>query len=751
MDRRFLRCLLGVLVLLGTAATSPLMAQIPNRIVSQSQPTGSFQTLHDKVKQKIEYLDNLILARESDFHSYRARITVEVCRKFVTFAQWDHAHPESLATTIGKWRPVYSDRKNLARELPWNELNDCLKILAAAQKELESSPRILKLSHAGDLENATMVDGNYKILDRPCFPFGIFRAPLDLPQSFGKISFVYIQPKDLNRQRPAINSGQKSWFRSELNKVSTAGKKAYLFLGDESPAWATSEAIQKGRSMHVPYNIDHPIATRWWQSLIDGFGAEFSRHPAALDLVMLANEPHWFSTNTPWGHIELSEITLARFHDWLRSRHGTIEQLNACWGTSHHQFGEVRFELPFEERQQQSGLWYDWCRFNMDRGSGFFQMLDTEVKRFNPGSLNHVKTPSQLFLDTQHDHGIDWYQMAQKLGALGVDSTMTSNQGTFELEKTVCQNRYSIEWVQSVATIDLLKSIGPNKPMIDLEWHGISSIHWRNAKLTSEYVRSGLWLNYLAGLSVHQSWYWSREVDGAPSKLNQEEFYGSLLTQPIALNSYLRTMAELNQHAEQVVRVVKRRPIVGLLYCEDAAIQDKHYLANFSEVYQALKFTGLPLRMIPVRQVAEEPTICLDGIQVLVIPPTQSIGRQLFKSIDEKLQQVPRIIHVGDKKFQMNVYGNRLPESKTTKRADSIPFSAAENGFKRIVNALSHELERNGSVLAAEPAWGLLQYSTGSKTNRIKVLINVSLKPIRVLVSGTAYTIDPMETKIIKE
>ena len=390
----------------------------------------------------------------------------------------------------------------------------------------------------------------------------------------------------------------------------------------------------------------------------------------------------------------------------------------------------------------------------------FFKTLDTAVRRENPNVLSSLKIPSQLFLETQHDHGIDWFRIANEFGMLGIDSTLEASSGIHADENTISSIEYSVDWVGSTAALDFLKSTCPNKMVFDSEWHGVSNIHWRDPDLPSEYVRTCLWLNHLSGMAMNQMWYWSRDQNGAPSAMNIDEFCGSVLTQPKALNAYLTTMAELNQFAAEVVDVVRSKKTIGLLYCEEAAIQDPSYLDQFSEVYQALKFTGLPIRIVSVQAVAERPANFsnnqklpnpLAALEALIVPPTRFLSDSNLSALDGALAPSLNIIGIGCDNFLLDAYGAKRTgdEFSLVGHSKSVSWAGLRQLHKALCRELSESIKSSSVVVDANglPIWGLLQFQ--QQAGPMKVFVNVLKHDIDFRLGEQNITLRPMETEVV--
>ncbi len=116
---------------------------------------------------------------------------------------------------------------------------------------------------------------------------------------------------------------------------------------------------------------------------------------------------------------------------------------------------------------------------------------------------------------------------------------------------------------------DFFKSISPEKLLFDSEFHGLSTVHWRDPDMTPEYVRCIYWLAHLHGMGMNSTWYWSRDADGSPKRQCIDAFHGSTLTQSRVLDAVGRTMKELNAFAPEIVAIATRPKQIRLFLFGD--------------------------------------------------------------------------------------------------------------------------------------------------------------------------------------
>ena len=284
---------------------------------------------------------------------------------------------------------------------------------------------------------------------------------------------------------------------------------------------------------------------------------------------------------------------MAKFRTWLAERHGTVATLNRLWKTDFSSFEDVTLTTPIDTKLRGAPIWYDWCRFNMHRVSDWFSFLRNETKTHDPAAKVHIKLIPEHFTQGARSHGLDFETLVRLQEIIGCDAT-TTNAPTWLENVDDWIDRYACNWRNLSIGYDFFRSISPKKLLYDSEFHGLSSVHWRDRDLTPDYVRCIYWLAHLHGMGMNETWYWSRNADGSPKNQCISDFFGSNLTQPRVMNAFGRTMKELNAFAPEMVALATRPKRVRLFYSEASAIQQAAYMDHVHETYKAFYHQGFP-------------------------------------------------------------------------------------------------------------------------------------------------------------
>jgi len=165
------------------------------------------------------------------------------------------------------------------------------------------------------------------------------------------------------------------------------------------------------------------------------------------------------------------EYTQEMFRQWLIARHGSIEQINAVWGTDYKSISVVR--TPHHENWDGNrARWYDFADFNQQRFTNHHVWAKSQVRQVDP------VTPVTV--------GGIYYVFSARQGLLGVDNEAWVDE--------MCEAAEAEAFGPGTMPTDFLWAVcDGRKPIIDLEYHG-DIFHW--------------WGNFLHGYAILAMWWW---------------------------------------------------------------------------------------------------------------------------------------------------------------------------------------------------------------------------------------------------
>jgi hypothetical protein len=102
-------------------------------------------------------------------------------------------------------------------------------------------------------------------------------------------------------------------------------------------------------------------------------------------------------------------------------------------------------------------------------------------------------------------NGISREQLAGVLQASGCDTRMTDLPIPHVPAPLVRPGLYATDWLVAAAAYDLMRSVAPGQPILELEWHAISTVRWRSV-VSWGHISAGLWLSWAHGLAHNTVW-----------------------------------------------------------------------------------------------------------------------------------------------------------------------------------------------------------------------------------------------------
>ncbi len=765
-------------------------------IYSGAVTAGAYDQLRTDLQERSTALSNKVAeARQAGIVTDYASVSLVTIGLFrELYVPWDRANPNEIDAMyqakpwIGANDPVYAALG--ADGLPFDELADCIEVADAAIAELDLQlAGTLFLQPPPDFSSGQVVlDGShYEQYGKVVFPHYFFWHPFqeEVMQAFGRSGEGYYSVMDMGSSN-TINYTKRDNFIALMTDQDAANRAPIqFFLGHKvygTNSWHKIEhpdAFNVGRRLFTDYDIDYPWVTNWLDFLFleeVAPAVRFCRKQSRVH--MLSNEPV-FSIRAGGVDAErgVSAFTCGKFGTWLEGKYTTISNLNAVYAASHPGFLDAATSyyapgIGVDTNLQGGPVWYDWCRFNMDRVNEWFAYLHNRAKAVDPEGRTHIKLMGERSMHAEfHDEGLDFEAIARLVDIPGADNQTNPARGEYDerLHARDWRDRYHMEWVKQSIMLDFVKSIAPDKPFYDSEWHGFSASRWRDFHMEPAYVRCALWMAMTHGVSAINAWVWNRRDDGSIDP--RADFIGTTLTQPLQLDAWGRTMKEINAHADAFASLVPARRYYMVYYSQDAAIQDRTYTGEMESVYEALKLLNIPVGFATSSELEN-----LDvESQTLVVSPTGFMS-------DDDLAGLQAFAAAGGKIVLVGAAASFLKDELGFDRSGGSGLSTYAaidlGGVEAMADALATALaarrpEMPVEILVADtngtPRYGVLasQYEACASGNQTISLINLGKDARRVelklygahpagitnMVTGQAFpnsfTMEPQEALLL--
>lgn len=142
----------------------------------------------------------------------------------------------------------------------------------------------------------------------------------------------------------------------------------------------------------------------------------------------------------------------------------------------------------------------------------------------------------------------------------------------------------------------LQRSANASKPIYNTEWHGASTLGWRDEALTPEYIACAVWTGIYFGEAMNVAWYFPR-IGVLPQKANQfaDSFAGSFGTEPAAMDAFLRTFMQTSAHGEVVVGLGRLPFKVWVLRSWSSFALNTNSTTEMLSGFEMAAFLGVPV------------------------------------------------------------------------------------------------------------------------------------------------------------
>jgi hypothetical protein len=254
----------------------------------------------------------------------------------------------------------------------------------------------------------------------------------------------------------------------------------------------------------LPWNVAQPATYRVFSQWYDRMLPAFADYPNLINLGTV-NEPTYVVGPN-------SKSFQAAFRKWAREQYKEITVANKLWASKYTSFETIDLPSFFQLREKSNGAAWDWARFEAQMIGKYFGFLARRIKTHLPNvsiSAKLVGEPGFGYLDEQEF----LFQGGQ---------TVHGTDGAFPFY------------------LDYVKSLDPELPVFDGEWHMIFSNQMGN---DPAYLARKMFHGVAHGIAAGYLWQWYRfewntQTHGAA---------GSITRYPLGLDGLGRASIKLRQ------------------------------------------------------------------------------------------------------------------------------------------------------------------------------------------------------------
>ncbi|HSH95249.1 MAG TPA: beta-galactosidase, partial [Roseimicrobium sp.] len=442
-------------------------------------------------------------------------------------------------------------------------------------------------------------------------------------EALAEAGICFTQPERLNMhctlpEEGKVNTAHIDTFvvHDTLENAQGANIGCVIDLGLQyMPGWAKEKyptIINPGSSYNPygPYSIVSEDMKNLTRQYIDQLIPKASKFGVNLGYEM-ANQAY----NNPW-----SPQVILQFQEWAKQKYETIDVSNAAWGANFKSFEEIQ---PLEDMReiQPLGLRNDWIRFQHRLTAEWYNWLKTEIKARDPKALVEVQLAGNYFQPQKfklHDCarvGIDEVDLYRNITDITGIDFCTWYWGRFVYE-------------QAGQHCDLLRSIAPDKPIINFEY-GFGTYN-SNSSWSADYMRASLWYSYLHGMAGNTAWIWTVTELADESQLN------TLARWPDRTETLGRTALELRRHADAIARFGRQKGEIAILYSAPSRWFDdqknNEYYEQARRMWHAVSMVDAPFEFICDEQVGQGE---LKRFKVLLVPACTYVSDATYNKVRE--------------------------------------------------------------------------------------------------------------------
>ncbi|NOY81342.1 MAG: hypothetical protein GXP31_10100 [Kiritimatiellaeota bacterium] len=441
----------------------------------------------------------------------------------------------------------------------------------------------------------------------------------------------------------------------------------------------------------------------------------------ALHSLCLSNEP----ICTDLTKCRVSKKT---WPEWLRTRHGRIDKLNAIWGTHYKRFEDIPVPPP---KFTPGPNIYDFVLFNQETFAGFHEWMADAIHAMAPAVPVHAK----IMMSAHFGRSLH--------GAWSVSPELFGELSQINGNDCCCWYRRRGEWAnggpQEAMAYDFQRSMA-DKPVFNSENHII--LDRDHGFVPPEHVYTALWQGALHGQSATTIWVWGR------TNSHTSDFAGSILHRPACVAAVGRACLDLNRLAHEMTAFQRQAPRLVFLWSLASVVQGDEHVQALGKAWRAADCLGVPLGLVTERRLkrfasgaAVRP---LDSARVVVAAGVTHLSDAVLAGLRRFEKNGGRVVTLGDC-FGGDEYGRvRKPKPILGTALNATPDDSA-GLFAEFARRLAEwGIMPAVRVLGADrrPVFGIEPRSVGSRGRLLANLCNYLRSPqtVQLQVRGKPVT-----------
>lgn len=538
----------------------------------------------------------------------------------------------------------------------------------------------------------------------------------DVPEEFfEKGYYVRTTPMDLSRFESAAENNQS------VDVLITLGHIIPQFLIDRYP-----EIFMQSSGFNVA-NFASPkfreIVEEYLRCLMENL-----KDQTCINSFDLANEVQINTYKVP-------ELYLPRFRNWLLNKYGSIEALNAAYGSSYPSFEDIGYPTSSTAKEP---LAVDFDEYSDWELADFHRFAANIIHEYMPDIPIYTK-----IMDYNQDYG-DIHMYAYQTNGTGLDAYAD----VFNING--CDAYSYLDWdkgrLVKMQWYDYMASTNW-APIINGEDHVLKDSGLNYDDNLAYFVANDLWQGAVHYRGQTEIWLWD-------SREEEVETKGSIKCRPDAIVKTGEAGLDLMRLSYEIEALQKEKRDIGILYSNASAVHTLSYPGCQYYAYEATVFSGKK-----VKYVSENNISGIFDTKLLLIPQCQYVRKETLEAIKQYIEQGGKVVIIGKNSLKNNVaFGESDPElvdyiyahaDFVQAESDRFKQGLTEGSVEEIYQTINQAIDKAGlkyvTLVDAETNREVYDVEYTYTIYDGKLLINIANwkneeKKLKVLVNGKEVT-----------
>jgi beta-galactosidase len=444
------------------------------------------------------------------------------------------------------------------------------------------------------------------------WPESRWEADLALMEA-AHINFVRVGEFAWSTMEPKESDYQLDW----MERAVRAAEKHHIavVIGTPSaapPAWLTQKYPETLRTKEDGRKDEHGNRQQF-----DWSNAKYRELAGKMATKMAEKFGHdknviGWQIDNEYANESYGEATQEQFQDWLKTKYGTLENLNTKWTTAYwsETYQDWR-QIPIEEKDGNPGLLLNWKEFVSDTWRSYQKVqLDAIRAHAEP---RQIITTNMMGWFNAYDH----YTVSQDLDFASWDDYVGSGH---------------LDFVRNGAAHDLTRGFLRKNFWVMETQPGFVNWHANNNSLDKGEVRAMAWHTIGHGSEAVEYWQWRSALNG------QEQYHGVLVGAdgtPVPLYDEVKQLGAEFEKAAPVLAGTTVKSEVAVLqdYNSRWAIDWQRHNRAYDPVAALVSYYG-PLRELARSLDVVSDTAPLSGYKLVMAPALNLLTPAAVKNLE---------------------------------------------------------------------------------------------------------------------